>query len=368
MRRGLKTAALKTLVALASASFLSQPAMAQAGFTTLYNFTNGIPTGLTLANGGLYGAYAGGEPGGYGCGNIFFLQPPGTGGGAWTETILYTFADTNDACGPAFGPIIGPGGVLYGVTVVGGANGGGVLYELKPPVSPGGAWTESVLYSFSPGEIAVGQLVPAPDGSFYEVNDSGVVQLQPPTTSGGAWTAVWLQSIPDGPTSIARGPDGSLYVTTISGPTTTKGAILQLIPPASPGGDWTQTAIYSLADMGQGGFLNSLAVGRDGTLYGTTFGTTSVFGEAEATVFELTPPASSGGDWTYTMLENFGAGHVLDPPLILRGGRLFAAIVGLQDAVFALTPPSAAGNAWTLNSFTTLPARRAASRSSVAHK
>jgi hypothetical protein len=189
-------------------------------------------------------------------------------------------------------------------------------------------------------------------------NGNGVFQLQPPTPSAGAWTAVWLQSVPSGPTSITRGPDGSLYVTTLVGAIGTfgKGQILQLIPPAAPGGGWTQTTIYNLASMGQGGVPNSLAVSSDGTLYGTTYGTGYCCGEAAATVFELTPPASPGGAWTYTMLENFGISHTLAQPLILRGGRLFDAMRGWQKGVgwdagevFVLSPPSAAGNAWTLN-------------------
>jgi uncharacterized repeat protein (TIGR03803 family) len=293
----------------------------------------------------------GGEPGGHGCGNIFFLKPPSASGGAWTETILYAFADTNDACNPEFGPTIGPDGALYGVTASGGVNGDGALYKLNPPASPGGAWTESILYNFNVSEIAypVTPLVPGPDVSFYAANDSGVFQLQPPATSAGSWTAVWLQSNPNGPTSITPGPDGSLYVTTVFGGNGLhgKGQILQLFPPASPGGDWTQTVIYSLAATGQGGAPNSLAVIGDGTLYGTTYG--SCCGDAAATLFKLTPPASSGGDWTYTMLNNFGSANQLDQPLILRRGKMFDAFVGSEDAVFALTPPSVSEGAWTVN-------------------
>jgi hypothetical protein len=354
----MNTTTLKVLAVLAGAFLLSQPAAAQAGFTTLYSFTNGYPTGLTLAKGGLYGGYMGGETGGYGCGKIFFLQA-GAGGGAWTETVLYPFADTNDACGPEFGPIIGPYGVLYGITQSGGTKNAGALYELKPPASRGAAWTESILYSFeyTGDKFSAGPFVPGPGGSLYVANDTGVFQLQPPAISGASWAAVLLQSIPSRPTSITPGPDGSLYVTTQldANGNSGRGSIVQLVPPVSPGGDWTQMVIYTLASQGQGGSPTSLAVASDGTLYGTTFGSGDATGGTAATVFELTPPASSGSDWTYTMLENFGSTHQLAQPLILQGGKLFDAMLGAEGGggsedgtVFAMTPPSS-GDAWTLN-------------------
>jgi hypothetical protein len=341
-------------VVLAGAFLVSLPAAAQAGFMTLYNFTNGYPTGLTLAKGGLYGGYVGGETGGYGCGNVFFLQPS-AGGDAWTEKVLYAFADLNDACGPEYGPIIGPNGVLYGITESGGRNNAGALYELKPPGSPGGAWTELILYSFeyTGDKFSAGPFVPGPGGSLDVANDAGVFQLQPPATSGGSWTAVLLQSIPSRPTSITPGPDGSLYVTTQLDATgnSGRGSILQLVPPVSTGGDWTQTVIYTLAAKGQGGSPTSLAVASDGTLYGTTFGSGDATGGTAATVFELTPPAVSGADWSYTILENFGSTHQLAQPLVFHGGNLYDAMLGSQDGggtVFAMTPPSS-GDAWTLN-------------------
>src|SRR5271155_3165917 len=143
----MKTLPILTLITAAGVSLLALPATGETRFATLYNFTDGVPTGLTPANGVLYGAFSGDAPTAS-CGGIFKLQPPDSGGGRWTETVLYSFAQNNDACFPNFGPVVGTGGVLYGLTIQGGVHGFGALYELDPPASSGGVWTESVLFSF----------------------------------------------------------------------------------------------------------------------------------------------------------------------------------------------------------------------------
>ena len=104
--------------------------------------------------------------------------------------MLYSFADTNDACDPASSLVIQPGGAIYGLTELGGANGYGALYELQPPPSAGGAWTEIVLYSFDiDAGGATGSLIQGPGGSFYVLVGVGALfQLLPPGESGGAWT------------------------------------------------------------------------------------------------------------------------------------------------------------------------------------
>jgi hypothetical protein len=64
-------------------------------------------------------------------------------------------------------------------------------------------------------------------------------------------------------------------------------------------------------------------------------------------VFELTPPASPGGAWTYTVLQDFGGYHV-NPRVILRNGNLYGGIVTPQGGdIFEMQPPSTPGAAWT---------------------
>ncbi|HEV3510663.1 MAG TPA: choice-of-anchor tandem repeat GloVer-containing protein [Candidatus Sulfotelmatobacter sp.] len=62
-------------------------------------------------------------------GTLFALLPR-TGGG-WALKLLFTFDGSNGA-NPQGGLRIGPGGVLYGTTIYGGANNYGVVFSLKP--------------------------------------------------------------------------------------------------------------------------------------------------------------------------------------------------------------------------------------------
>jgi len=119
-------------------------------YAVLHSFTGNdggfLAGGLAVGRRGvLYGSAV--FYGGSGGGTVFSLTPPKSSGGTWIETVLYNFGAANGA-GPT-GVVIGDGGVLYGVTQTGGASGNGTVFSLTPPSSPGGAWTEAVLYSFT---------------------------------------------------------------------------------------------------------------------------------------------------------------------------------------------------------------------------
>ena len=57
----------------------------------------------------------------------------------WTESILYSFTGGSDGASPT-DVIVGHDGNLYGAAALGGANGGGVVFQLSPSA---GGWTES---------------------------------------------------------------------------------------------------------------------------------------------------------------------------------------------------------------------------------
>lgn len=306
---------------------LTPPAASGGGWTekVLYSFAGGSDGaspfgGVTMGrNGALYGTtYYGGsgpctEGAALGCGTIFELTPPATSSGGWTETVLHTFMGGSDGCFPWDTPAIGKGGVLYGTTQLGGISGYGTVFALRP--SPGGTWNETVLYSFTGGR----------DGSQPE---AGVV----------------------------IGSNGALYGTTPFGGDLAYGNVFELTPPTHSGAGWTETVIYGFVINEGQPAQGNLVLDGAGSLYGTTMGFPS-------TVFHLTPPAAAGDAWTMAMLRRFMArydsGDVGGGLVIGSGGVLFG--VGSQGGmfgagtVFLLTPPAAPGGNWTekiLHNFT----------------
>ncbi len=88
-------------------------------------------------------------------GTVFELIPPTTAGGTWTEEVLYSFsASYNTPHNPYGGVTIGPNGALFGTTFVNAINGiteiGGTVFMLAPPTPPSENWTERTLQSFWP--------------------------------------------------------------------------------------------------------------------------------------------------------------------------------------------------------------------------
>lgn len=81
----------------------------------------------TTAVGGDYSCNAGFNDG---CGVAFQLAPPKKQGGAWTETVLHSFAGVNDGIQPESSLLIGKFGLLYGTTEMGGASGDGTVFSL----------------------------------------------------------------------------------------------------------------------------------------------------------------------------------------------------------------------------------------------
>ena len=157
-------------------------------FDVIYNIppsnVTSSPTSLTIGNNGvLYGTEAPAFDVADSYGEVYSLTPPTSEGGIWTENTVYIFgAVANDASNPA-GLLMGTNGNLYGVTS-GGGDGSGTVFALTPPASPGGTWTETVLYRFpfngetsGPSSLGVG-----PQGALYGTTyygDSTVFELQP---------------------------------------------------------------------------------------------------------------------------------------------------------------------------------------------
>ncbi len=140
--------------------------------TVLYVFQgNGVSDGALPAGGliidsagNLYGTTAYGGTGNCvllgilaGCGTVFEMSPPKQKGGAWTETVLYSFPTAKQGYLPNGDLVFDSAGNLYGATKFGGGHGTtcnvsylycGAVFELIPPKTKGGKWTQKVLHGF----------------------------------------------------------------------------------------------------------------------------------------------------------------------------------------------------------------------------
>ena len=145
-----------------------------------FNGTDGtLPSGRLLldASGNLLGTTDGGGAGAEG--TVFQLTPPAKLGDPWTETVLYSFSGGVDGSNPAAGVVMDKNGRLFGTAQHGGTGNpkvGGVVFELDPPIVPGGPWTETVLHSFSgaDGFLPTSLLTMRPDGIYGTTAQGGV--------------------------------------------------------------------------------------------------------------------------------------------------------------------------------------------------
>ena len=237
----------------------------------------------TTQDGGTAGVHCqGGSRDFVGCGTVFELTPPSKPGGSWTKTILYNFpAYAGDGLYPTEDVIFDSQGNLYAMAGGGGTSGYGMVFQLTPNSK------ENVLHEFTggsdggyPGE----GLVLGANGVLYgtasysgALDASGVVfQLAPPTSGKGAWTETVLHTFPafgkDGTTpasTMALDPNGNLYGTTDLGGSSNCGTVFKLAPP-SGGGEWTETILEDWACANSGSTNESRVVYDNGLLYGTT--------------------------------------------------------------------------------------------------
>jgi uncharacterized repeat protein (TIGR03803 family) len=191
--------------------------------TVLYNFqlqedsgSYPDPTGLVMsASGSLYGATSATTR--YNVGTVFELSPPSSGKGNWALNVLYEFSGGADGGQPSGSMVFDSSGALYGTALEGGSLENGAIYKLTPPTTQGGAWTESVLYSFQGQGVGDGYDpvgTPAFDstGAIYGVTESGGIEscggndsgcgiaykLSPPVSQGGEWTEQVLHAFTGG--------------------------------------------------------------------------------------------------------------------------------------------------------------------------
>jgi uncharacterized repeat protein (TIGR03803 family) len=269
--------------------------------STLYSFTGAGDGGNPLSSlvmdgaGNLYGTtFVGGA---YGGGAVYELTP---GNNGWKETVLYSFTGGLDGADPYYADVIFDGaGNLYGTTVQGGTFGQGTVFKLTPTES---GWSESVLYSFAGGK-------------------------------DGAWPYAGL----------VFDPAGNLYGTTSIGGVYSSGTVFELTPGAD--GQWTESVIHTFNGKDGVSPVGGLVLDKAGSLYGVTQG-----GGAHnaGTVFQLA--SSSSGQWTEKILHSFTGGADGSDPYAERlvfdsSGTLYGTTNGggafMRGAVFSLAENAA---------------------------
>lgn len=270
--------------------------------------------------------------------------------------VLYNFPEALQENGGNYvdpGNLVeGPDRKFYGFTVYGGLNHRGTLFRMDT----NGVVTTLINFGGVQG-VNPTALVLGPDGNFYGTtfygtpdqfgNNQGYGTMFRLTTNGTLTTLVsssLRSAIAHGPNSLVLGPDGALYGTSLLGGTNGgNGSLFRLTT------NGVVTALYSFGrttyvsgvGVNTDGVSPSepLAVGPDGNLYGTTH-----FGGPEGlgTVFGVTTSGAlamliSGDPIGYnTGLPNGSDGLVLGPDGCFYGSTPFGGSSG-QGGLFQLT-------------------------------
>jgi len=168
----------------------------------------------------------GGTEGG---GTLIELSPPHAKSAAWTETILQEL-DNNTGYLPLSGLVSDANGVVYGITSAGGPGGRGTVFSAGATqpfqILHASAGATDFLESYAPltvlsnggliGASYFGGVGPCTDGCGL------LFELDPPKTKGGAWREKFLYSFDNDPgyfpwSNIVAVSDGYLGTTAAGG-------------------------------------------------------------------------------------------------------------------------------------------------------
>ena len=179
---------------------------------------------------------------------------------AWGQTfkVLHSFGSTGDGYVPLAGQVFDAQGNLYGVTNLGGLQGGcrsegcGTVYQLKP--NSDGTWAEAVIHAF--------------DGSHGAYPWASPILDAQGNLDGSTWGESYY---PDSVYQLVKGSDGT----------------------------WTESILHQFSGSGDGSDPGELTLDASGNIYGTTAGGISLYDTG--TVFTLNRSA----EWQERLLHVF---------------------------------------------------------------
>jgi uncharacterized repeat protein (TIGR03803 family) len=288
----------KAIFLVAAFCLAAAIASSAQAFTSLFSFdgANGAYPQVGLVqgiHGGLYGSTQAG--GSYNSGTIFEVT---TGGELTTLHSFCSPTDCNDGYNPSPGLVLATDGNFYGMTMAGGAFGGGTVFKITPE----GELT--TLYAFCSqancmdGATPQAGLVQADNGNFYGTTSSG--------GAGGIGTGTIFEITPQGKLTtlynflctlgscingespegaLLQATNGNFYGTTFGGGAHDAGTVFEITPTGK------LTTLYGFcaqANCTDGAAPHAgLIQASNGYFYGTTEGNgcASLCG----TVFKMTP-------------------------------------------------------------------------------
>jgi uncharacterized repeat protein (TIGR03803 family) len=222
---------------------------------------------------------------------------------AQTLTTLVTFNGSNGA-NPQFGALVqGRNGTLYGTTFYGGAYNQGTVFELTTSGELTTIYNFCAQNACKDGANPQSGLVLGPNGNLYGTTNGGgnynlgtVFEITPITTLGRLTTLYNFCSLPlcgdgEGPTdSLILGPDGNLYGTTWGGGEAGffNGTVFRLTPAGQ------LTTLYQFCTSNNGQWCLDGANPEGGLTYakdGNYYGMTSSGGTSDAGVIYRVSPS-----------------------------------------------------------------------------
>jgi uncharacterized repeat protein (TIGR03803 family) len=279
---------------------------------TLTNQDGANPAGTLVAgpSSSLYGTTQNG--GAKGSGTIFKVSTTGALTTLYTFTALSSSLTNTDGANPQTGLTLGADGNLYGTTQFGGANGNGTVFQ----ITPAGKFTR--LYTFSALDANLNStdgatpsgLVQAKGGLLYGTTQTGgangegtIFQI----TTKGVFTTLYSfgNGANDGYSAtvgLVIGSDGNLYGTTAAGGANSAGTVFQVTPKG------TFTTLYSFGSSNTDGAgpTSGLVALPDGNLYGVTPGGGT---NNNGTLFRVTTSGTLSILYSFSAFRTTGDGY-----------------------------------------------------------